>query len=648
VSDVFISYARSTEMQASQVAEGLRALGYAVWRDDQLPAHRAYADVIEERLGLAKAVVVIWSPDALVSEWVRSEADRARTQKKLVQLSFGGCPLPMPFDQIQCADLAGWAGEAEHKGFRKVADSVADLLAGRLAPGRIVWEAPAPAGQGGPLLAVLPFDNLSSDREMDFFSDGVAEEIHQTLARSRDLKVIARSSSFQFRGADKVVRQVASQLNITHLLDGSVRRGGQKVRVSAQLVDCASELTLWSERFDRELTDIFAVQDEIAADVAAALKIALAPAVAAPPVDPMTYDLFLRAQALQFGGEIGDLAHGEAMTKAAQLLEEVVAKAPKFARAWGQLAWARSSNLRAGRRKGSYQEARAEVIAAGETALRLDPARSDATVALANLEPWGAVLARERPLLKALELSPNDPVLLMYLGQFYSNAGLRQEALNYVGRARALDPMLPAAQAGYAGLLIEVGRPDAGWAIYEHVCERWPQFIAEAVLWSGATRDWARYDRWVAAAEGTAAARHPMFGAVMMYGRQLRQPDPALASAYLAGIRAQFEATGRIGLDAFCTLDDWGMTEEAFDLAERASFAHMFDPDGQHPGGGYGVAIIFSALNGERAHDPRFVGVCAKLGLCDYWVGSGRWPDCADKVAYDFRAEATRLATPRS
>ena len=135
-----------------------------------------------------------------------------------------------------------------------------------------------------------------------------------------------------------------------------------------------------------------------------------------------------------------------------------------------------------------------------------------------------------------------------------------------------------------------------------------------------------------------------MFGGLVMYGRQLRNPDPALAAAYLAGIRAQFEKTGRIGLDSICTLDDFGLTEEAFDLAERASFAHMFDPDGQHPGGGYGVAILFSTLNGQRARDPRFVALCAKLGLCEYWVGSDRWPDCADAAPFDFRAESRRLA----
>ena len=105
MAEVFIAYARSTASQAQAVAEALRALGYRVWLDEQLPAHRAYGQVIEEQLRLAKAVVVIWSADAVQSEWVLSEANRAREGRKLVQLTLDNTPLPLPFDQIQCADM---------------------------------------------------------------------------------------------------------------------------------------------------------------------------------------------------------------------------------------------------------------------------------------------------------------------------------------------------------------------------------------------------------------------------------------------------------------------------------------------------------------------------------------------------------------
>jgi predicted ATPase len=136
VADVFISYARSTASQAQRVAEALRALGYDVWRDDELPAHRAYADVIEERLQAAKAVVVIWSAEAAKSEWVQSEADTARMDHKLVQLTVDGSKLPRPFDRIQCADLIGWTGDLDAPGWRKVAASIAELCGGGAAPAK--------------------------------------------------------------------------------------------------------------------------------------------------------------------------------------------------------------------------------------------------------------------------------------------------------------------------------------------------------------------------------------------------------------------------------------------------------------------------------------------------------------------------------
>src|SRR3990170_8505265 len=159
MSDVFVSYARSTERQADLVADALRSLGYGVWRDDELPAHRAYAEVIEERLKAAKAVIVIWSADAAKSQWVRAEADAAREAGTIVQVRFDGTIPPMPFNQIQCADLTGWAGERDASGWRKVEDSVA-ALTGNIAPltGR---GADQPSKARKLSICVLPFANMS-------------------------------------------------------------------------------------------------------------------------------------------------------------------------------------------------------------------------------------------------------------------------------------------------------------------------------------------------------------------------------------------------------------------------------------------------------------------------------------------------------
>src|SRR3954469_22192515 len=134
MSHVFISYARSDEALAAKVADGLREAGYEVWRDDELPAHRSYADVIEERIKGAGAVVVLWSAEAAKSQWVRAEADTARSARTLVQASLDGSIPPMPFNQIQCADLKAWDGQRAAPGWRKLIASVAELAGPRGQP----------------------------------------------------------------------------------------------------------------------------------------------------------------------------------------------------------------------------------------------------------------------------------------------------------------------------------------------------------------------------------------------------------------------------------------------------------------------------------------------------------------------------------
>ncbi len=141
MSDIFISYSRSKDAEARRISESLQDLGYSVWRDVDLPAHRPYGEVTEERLRAAKAVVVIWSAEAVKSQWVRAEADVARVASTLVQLTLDGSLPPIPFNQIQCADLRGWAGDPSHTGWRTVLASVAELVGA--SPAHVSWRAPA-------------------------------------------------------------------------------------------------------------------------------------------------------------------------------------------------------------------------------------------------------------------------------------------------------------------------------------------------------------------------------------------------------------------------------------------------------------------------------------------------------------------------
>jgi TolB-like protein/tetratricopeptide (TPR) repeat protein len=640
MSDVFISYAHSTAREARAAADTLRGLGYTVWLDDDLPTNRAFTHAIQEELTKAKAALVIWSADAAESEWVLSEANRARETRKLVQVCVDGARLPMPFDQIQCADLAGWSGEGEHPAWGKVAASIADLVRGR-AQTRAALVVPAAPAE--PLLAVLAFDNLSGDPETAYFSDGVSEEILQTVARAADLKVIGRTSSFQLRGADKAVRKVVADLKATHILDGSVRRSGSKVRVAANLIECESQTTLWSDRYDRNLTDAFVLWDEIAASVAAALKTAFAKSPPPPPIDPTVLDLFLRAR-------YGAAAAGfEEARRRVTMLEEVVSRAPAFARGWASLALLRATTLRVYRAEAvAAGMTRDQVVEAAETALRLDPHMGLAYQALGWLEPFAAYGEREALNEKALGAASNDAWVLGQMGSFCSVVGRLEEALAFTRRAQELDPLAPDLTNQLGVFLTLEGRVGEAGRLFDAAVARWPEAVGLAgngMQLAGWRRDRAKLEglirTWSAAAADSLLLRNAIW-----FANNLIESDAESIKGWLEEQQAELARTGTVPLYVPCRLIALGLTDEAFALIDRASFAHMFDPEGPMPSGTSYPGLIFSRTSRGKFffQDPRFPRLCAKLGLCDYWVETGKWPDCADEVAYDFRAEARRLA----
>ena len=642
MSDVFISYARSTEREAKRIAEALRSLGHSVWRDDELPAHRSFAQVIEERLAASKAVVVVWSQDALTSEWVQSEADRARVDRKLVQLTIDGAALPMPFDRIQCADLRGWTGNKDHPSWKKVAGSVAELVG--------AWErppaprAPTPAASSEPLLAVLAFDNLSGDPETAYFSDGVSEEILQTVARGADLKVIGRASSFLFRGADKRAAHVGAELKATHVLDGSVRRAGSKVRIAANLIECAHETTLWSDRYDRELSDVFALQDEIATSVAAALKIAFAKPPPPPPIDPGAHDLFLRAQAYEGFGF-------EGTRRRLTMLEEVVARAPSFARGWATLALRKAVALHFHRDEAvAAGVTRDQVLEAAQTALRMDPDMGPAYQALGWLEPSAAYRNREALVEQALAVSPNDAGVLSSAGAFYGIVGRLREGLSLARQAYELDPLEPEV-ANILGIsFLLVGRVEESGRVYDAALARWPESesVVANTIASNARRGYrakveALIDKWSAAAAANAMLRNAIW-----FARNLLDPNPAAIREFLDEQQRKLAPTDAVPIGAALRLHALGLTEEAYELLDKGSFAFMFDRALAGPSLSQYPGAIFGQHNKAFFVDSRFPRLCAKLGLADYWVATGKWPDCADEVPYDFRAEVRRLARDES
>lgn len=273
-----------------------------MWRDDELPAHRAYAEVIEERLAAAKAVVVIWSAQAAKSEWVQSEADRARTDRKLVQLTVDRSPLPMPFDRIQCADLTGWTGDLSAPGWRKLADSVAALAGGSNPTSASASPMPLPL-PSKPSIAVMPFANLSGDPDQDYFADGMVEEIIAALSRFKSIFVIGSGSTLSFKGKAVGSQEVARKLGVRFVLEGNIRKAGARIRIQVKLTDAAQGAQMWSDRFEDTLEDVFALQDRVALSVAGVIEPAvnraeIRRALQRPTESLGGYDLYLRALAL--------------------------------------------------------------------------------------------------------------------------------------------------------------------------------------------------------------------------------------------------------------------------------------------------------------------------------------------------------------
>jgi adenylate cyclase len=401
MADIFISYGRPDEPRAEQVAEALRALGYRVWRDDELPAHRAYADVIEERLKSARAVVVLWSAEAAKSQWVRAEADAARGAGTLIQASIDGTVPPMPFNQIQCADLKDWDGNTDASGWRKLSASVA-ALAG--APTEVRKKKVRERARQVSV-CVLPFANMSGDAEQEYFSDGISEDITTDLSKVSALEVIARNTAFQFKGQSIDVCDIATRLGVSHVLEGSVRKAGNRVRITAQLIDGATGGHLWADRYDRDLTDIFAIQDELSKAIVDALKVKLLPEERKAIEQRGTtnvdaYNYYLMARKYWITGNWGNTGQLELVIRICKRAVELDAE---YARVWGLMALVQCIL------HFTFAVGDEDGIAAADRALSLDPGIAEAyCVRARHAYEQGRFDEADEGLQRALQLDPES------------------------------------------------------------------------------------------------------------------------------------------------------------------------------------------------------------------------------------------------
>jgi len=296
-----------------------------------------------------------------------------------------------------------------------------------------------------PSIAVLPFVNMSADPDQEYFADGMTEELLNALAKIRELRVAGRTSSFAYKGEDKDLRQIGDEMGVRYLVEGSVRRQGDRLRITSQLIDAEDSFHLWSETYDRTLDDVFAVQSEIAASIAEALEVSLGLGVGQDLVTPTgdldAYDLYLAAQARYRERE-------EGVEESIRLFEAAVARDSGWAPAWAGLAQARAlypyyADAQVGFSRDSvlWKSSLDGAEQAARRALQLDPANAAAEVALANLfrdrREWREA---ERHYLRALEIDPDDVEAHQQYAEHLAASGRLDEALRSAKRAVALDP----------------------------------------------------------------------------------------------------------------------------------------------------------------------------------------------------------------
>ena len=306
-----------------------------------------------------------------------------------------------------------------------------------------------------PSLAVLPFANMSPDPDNEYFADGISEELLNVLVDIEELRVPSRTSSFAFKGQNRDIRDIARELNVDHVLEGSVRKSGDRVRITAQLIDVSTDDHLWSETYDRKLEDIFAIQDEIAGNIIEALKVSLELEVSQTPTSNLeAYTLYLQGREL-----FRRRTSGEHLLEADRVLREAVEKDPALAEAWATLAMVQVTLP--SYTKQTWADFLGPTIEIAERALALDPGQADARLAI------GQVLGLQGKHREALELftavteqHPRHSQTRLWFAIALYKAGYLKQAFEQISVAVKLDPVHGAMLDWFARIALAAGRPE--------------------------------------------------------------------------------------------------------------------------------------------------------------------------------------------
>ena len=429
---IFLSYSREDVDVAKQLAERIAGAGHEVWWDRHIQGGSRFTNEIDRELKGADAVVVLWSDTSVESAWVQDEAAEGRDSGRLVPVTLGGCRPPLGFRQFHSVDLGRWDGRGDPEALGEVIAAIGKTAAA-------TPPTPPMAPKDKPRdhkasVCVLPFVNMSGDPEQEYFSDGITEDIITDLSKVSALLVIARNTAFTFKGRVMDVKEVARALEVSHVLEGSVRKAGDRVRVTGQLIDAVTGGHVWADRYDRDLTDIFAIQDEISKSIVAALRVKLLPEEkkaierrGTSNVD--AYNLYLMARQHWTGGASGDIRRDQAIVR---ICQQATALDPDYAQAWALMALAQSE-LR-------FEHAHPDdPLMAAERALALNPELPEARCAKARyLEEDGRTDEANDEIREALRLDPESWEVNREAARLMFRQGRIKEAIPFFAKAASL------------------------------------------------------------------------------------------------------------------------------------------------------------------------------------------------------------------
>lgn len=482
MASVFLSYSREDAAKAKSLAQMLEKAGHEVWWDRHISSGSEFSGEIELALKRADAVLVLWSNAAIASPWVRDEATEGRDSGRLVPVVLDDSRPPIGFRQFQAMDLSSWSGRGTPKQFAELllvidgkdglprvepppqrpiaskhrrlavplfAAAAAALL---LLSAWLFWSWSDRAAAETPTIAVLPFADLSPQRDKAYFSEGVAEEILSVLARDPGIKVIGRSSSRQFHAANGDLGGIRKALGVTHVLEGSARTAGDDLRMSVRLIDASSGRQLWAEDYQRKMSNIFAVQAEIGQAVAQKLSGSLSRDVqgaARQSTGVDTYTLYLAARAKMRERT------GPSLRQALKMTRQVLASDPNYAPGhaiYAELLWLLSDD-----NYGDYPIAQVWPVARrhAQRAIQLAPGQPEGYAALGTVPPVDQAVAA---LKKAIQLDPSRSELRLWLAAAYQEMGRNEEALELHREAAAMEPIWAPAVRNLAQNLAASGK----------------------------------------------------------------------------------------------------------------------------------------------------------------------------------------------